>query len=119
MMHHIPLCYCRMLLSGTGSAAGPLDGKNVDASIPRYLMEPKWAAREGREAAAHSLAQPFLVPLEANGLKIPSADVTPLGEYAPKTPQVPPLLALWSAHVHAYTDSWSRVPAISAAVAKH
>jgi len=45
-----------MLLSGTGSAAGPLDGKNTDASIPRYLMEPKWAAREGSEAAAHSLA---------------------------------------------------------------
>jgi len=76
-----------MLLSGTGSAAGPLDGKNTDASIPRYLMEPKWAAREGSEAAAHSLAQPFLVPLEANGMPVASADVTPLGEYAPKTPQ--------------------------------
>ena len=97
-----------MLLSGTGSAAGPLDGKNTDASIPRYLMEPKWAAREGSEAAAHSLAQPFLVPLEANGMPVASADVTPLGEYAPKTPQVPPLLVLrvrtrTRAHVHAHT----------------
>ena len=72
---------------GTGSAAGPLDGKNVDSSIPMALMQPKWAAREGREAASHSLAQPFLVPLEANGLPVASADVTPLGEYAPKTPQ--------------------------------
>lgn len=55
-------------------------------------MQPKWAAREGREAAAHSLAQPFLVPLEANGMPVDSADVTPLGEYAPLTPQVTPLI---------------------------
>jgi hypothetical protein len=105
-----------MLLSGTGSAAGPLDGKNADSSIPRYLMEPKWAAREGSEAAAHSLAQPFLVPLEANGMPVASADVTPLGEYAPKTPQVPLLLVLWSAHVHANTDGWRRVLAKGAAL---
>lgn len=72
---------------GTGSASGPLDGKNADTSIPMALMQPKWAAREGREAASHSLAQPFLVPLEANGMPVASADVTPLGEYAPKTPQ--------------------------------
>merc|ERR1712216_1096186 len=43
--------------------------------------------REGREAAGHSLAQPFLVPLEAGGMPVPSAEVTPLGQYAPKTPQ--------------------------------
>ena len=72
---------------GTGSAAGPLDGKNVDMEVPHSLMDPKWAAREGREAAGHSLAQPFLVPLEAGGMPVPSAEVTPLGQYAPKTPQ--------------------------------
>jgi hypothetical protein len=72
---------------GTGTAAAPLDGKNLDESVPRYLMQPKWAAREGREAAAHSLAQPFLVPLEANGMPVAGAEVTPLGEYAPTTPQ--------------------------------
>ena len=49
-------------------------------------MRPKWAAREGREAAAHSLTQPFLVPLEANGMPVAGAEITPLGEYAPVTP---------------------------------
>ena len=81
--HVIPAVF-----SGTGTAAAPLDGKNLDESVPRYLMQPKWAAREGREAAAHSLAQPFLVPLEANGMPVAGAEVTPLGEYAPETPQV-------------------------------
>jgi len=71
---------------GIGSAAGPLDGKNFSPDTPKSLMRPKWAAREGREAAAHSLAQPFLVPLEANGLPVAGAEVTPFGEYSPVTP---------------------------------
>lgn len=87
--HVIPAVF-----SGTGTAAAPLDGKNLDESVPRYLMQPKWAAREGREAAAHSLAQPFLVPLEANGMPVAGAEVTPLGEYAPTTPQVAAFLPL-------------------------
>jgi len=72
---------------GTGSAARALDGKNVGNEMPKYLMQPKWAAREGREAAGHALAQPFLVPLESGGAPVLSAETTPLGEYAPVTPQ--------------------------------
>merc|ERR1712216_1083716 len=53
---------------GTGSAARALDGKNVGNEMPKYLMQPKWAAREGREAAGHALAQPFLVPQYTNPL---------------------------------------------------
>lgn len=72
---------------GTGTAAHPLDGKGWNDEIPKYLMEPKWAARSGLQAAGHALAQPFLVPLEANGMPVASDPVTPLGEYAPVTPQ--------------------------------
>lgn len=89
---------------GTGSAAGPLDGKNVQETMPKYLMQPKWAAREGREAAGHALAQPFLVPLEANGMPVAGADITPLGEYAPKTPQYTNPLAQYIPNVTYVAD---------------
>ena len=56
-----------------------------DEEIPRQVMEPRWAMREGSEAAAHALSQPFTVPLVKDGKEVPG-DIAPLGEYAPLTP---------------------------------
>mmetsp|Transcript_8485 Transcript_8485/g.28441 ORF Transcript_8485/g.28441 Transcript_8485/m.28441 type:complete len:469 (-) Transcript_8485:58-1464(-) len=66
-------------------SAKALDGKNWKVGIPKMLMEPQWASRSGREAAANALRQPFKVPLQKNDRAVPGA-VSPLGEYAPKKP---------------------------------
>ena len=59
--------------------------EDAENAIPRQIMQPKWATREGVEAANHALRQPFTVPLEKNGAPVAGA-IAPLGEYAPRTP---------------------------------
>eukprot|EP00293_Proteomonas_sulcata_P014320 CAMPEP_0184304688 /NCGR_PEP_ID=MMETSP1049-20130417/14140_1 /TAXON_ID=77928 /ORGANISM="Proteomonas sulcata, Strain CCMP704" /LENGTH=342 /DNA_ID=CAMNT_0026616543 /DNA_START=1 /DNA_END=1029 /DNA_ORIENTATION=+ len=68
-----------------GASAADFAQEDAENAIPRQIMMPKWATREGVEAANHALRQPFTVPLEKNGMPVEGA-VAPLGEYAPRTP---------------------------------
>eukprot|EP00960_Hanusia_phi_P073423 768012-Hanusia_phi.AAC.5 len=73
------------MLSLIAGSAKALDGKNWKQGVPKMLMEPQWASRSGREAAANALRQPFKVPLMKDNKPV-AGGVSPLGEYAPKKP---------------------------------
>ena len=91
-----------------------------DEDIPRQVMEPRWAMREGREAASHALSQPFTVPLMKDGVEV-AGDIAPLGEYAPLTPVYNNPLAQFIPNVtwHANGDvvyGWDGKPADEATI---
>ena len=48
------------------------------------MMEPRYAMREGQEAADHASRQPYSVPLSRYGAPVPGDKVAALGQYVPK-----------------------------------
>ena len=104
-----------MLVPGVAVTLG-----SEDEDIPRQVMEPRWAMREGREAASHALSQPFTIPLMKNGVEV-QGDIAPMGEYAPLTPVYNNPLAQFIPNVtwHANGDvvyGWDGKPADEATI---
>ena len=52
--------------------------------VPKLVMEPRYAMREGQEAADHASRQPYGVPLSRNDQDVPGSKVAALGQYTPK-----------------------------------
>ena len=55
-----------------------------EEDVPKMIMEPRYAMREGQEAADHASRQPYNVPLERNGLEVPGVPGSALGQYTPR-----------------------------------
>merc|ERR1719183_1298716 len=55
-----------------------------DQEVPKLIMEPRYAMREGMEAADHASRQPYSVPLSRDGKPVPGNPVAALGQYTPK-----------------------------------
>merc|ERR1719183_2594635 len=55
-----------------------------DQEVPKLIMEPRYAMREGMEAADHASRQPYSVPLEREGKEVPGNPVAALGQYTPR-----------------------------------
>lgn len=51
--------------------------------VPKLVMEPRYAMREGQEAADHASRQPYAVPLSRYGSPVPGDKVAALGQYVP------------------------------------
>jgi hypothetical protein len=59
--------------------------KAVDENeVPKLIMDPRYAMREGAEAADHASRQPYSVPLSRYNAPVPGNPVAALGQYVPK-----------------------------------
>jgi len=52
--------------------------------VPKQVMEPRYAMREGQEAADHASRQPYGVPLSRYNAPVAGSSVAALGQYTPK-----------------------------------
>lgn len=55
-----------------------------DEEVPKIIMQPRYAMREGQEAADHASRQPYMVPLERNREFVPGVKEAALGQYTPR-----------------------------------
>jgi len=55
-----------------------------DEEVPKIIMQPRYAMREGQEAADHASRQPYMVPLERDHKFVPGVKEAALGQYTPR-----------------------------------
>ena len=55
-----------------------------DEETPKMIMQPRYAMREGQEAADHASRQPYMVPLQRNNAFVPGVKEAALGQYTPR-----------------------------------
>ena len=55
-----------------------------DEETPKIIMQPRYAMREGQEAADHASRQPYMVPLQRNHAPVPGVKEAALGQYTPR-----------------------------------
>jgi len=62
----------------------PVPKEDDEDEIPRMVMEPRYAMREGQEAADHASRQPYGVPLSRYNAPVAGNPQAALGQYVPR-----------------------------------